>query len=150
MKAELKSVKIHERLSEETTCFSAMLYVEGQRCAEITNRGCGGCDDVHAFNQPLLAQFEAWVKTLPDRISDYDSGPPSRLKMDLELYVGELLDQWRIRKWSKKNTVFTLKGEPSGLYHMLKQPYSYLAYQYIIGEYGKKINVIYNERGVEV
>lgn len=47
MKLELKNVRIHEDMSEETTCFSATLYVDGIRAALCSNRGCGGSTDVN-------------------------------------------------------------------------------------------------------
>jgi len=46
---ELKNVKHNERLSEETHCFSAAVYLDGVRVCEVGNRGHGGEDEFHAF-----------------------------------------------------------------------------------------------------
>ena len=42
----LKNLKVHETLSEETLCFSADLYENGKLIAHVSNRGCGGCNDI--------------------------------------------------------------------------------------------------------
>ena len=44
---ELKNLKIYESMSEETTCFSATLYLDGKKVGELANRGCGGAHEVH-------------------------------------------------------------------------------------------------------
>jgi hypothetical protein len=46
-KITLKNLKVHETLSEETLCFSADLYEDGKLIAHVSNRGCGGSNDVH-------------------------------------------------------------------------------------------------------
>lgn len=43
----LKNVKFHEDMSEETPCFSADLYENGKLIAYVSNRGNGGCNNVH-------------------------------------------------------------------------------------------------------
>ena len=43
----LKKVKLHEELSEETPCFTADLYENGKLIAHVSNRGHGGCNDIH-------------------------------------------------------------------------------------------------------
>jgi hypothetical protein len=46
-KIELRAISVNERMSEETTCYSATLYVDGALWGEVGNRGCGGADDFH-------------------------------------------------------------------------------------------------------
>lgn len=50
MKLELKNVKIMPRMSEETTCFCATLYVDGKKAADCSNTGKGGMTDVRFYN----------------------------------------------------------------------------------------------------
>lgn len=47
MKIEIKNISYSERMSEETSCFSADLWVDGKKIGVISNRGTGGCDDFH-------------------------------------------------------------------------------------------------------
>tara|TARA_R110000822_G_scaffold213107_10_gene348471 strand:- start:144 stop:590 length:447 start_codon:yes stop_codon:yes gene_type:complete len=42
----LKKVKIHEDMSEETTCFSAEMWEKGVHIADVKNDGRGGCHDI--------------------------------------------------------------------------------------------------------
>lgn len=44
----LKNVKIIKALSQETCCFSASLYVDGEYYGVVGNTGNGGCDDILA------------------------------------------------------------------------------------------------------
>ena len=39
MKIEVKAVKVHHDMSEETLCFSGNLYVDGKKICQISNRG---------------------------------------------------------------------------------------------------------------
>ena len=43
----LKKVKLNTAMSEETLCFSADIYEDGKLVAHVSNRGHGGCNDVH-------------------------------------------------------------------------------------------------------
>lgn len=42
---ELRNISVNHSLSEETYCYSATLYVDGERWGEVCNRGQGGADD---------------------------------------------------------------------------------------------------------
>lgn len=45
IKIELRRISCNQRLSDETHCYTADLYVDGQRWGVVSNRGCGGSDD---------------------------------------------------------------------------------------------------------
>jgi hypothetical protein len=42
----LKNIKINQSLSEETTCYSATVYLDGKRVGTTGNRGHGGSDEI--------------------------------------------------------------------------------------------------------
>lgn len=67
MKIELKNFKFYERLSEETNCFVADLYVNGVKCASVKNEGHGGCTDYWHYEgkKELMQQAEQYCLTLP-------------------------------------------------------------------------------------
>ena len=44
-KLELKKIKHFEQMSEETNCYSAVVYVNGKAAIEVSNRGYGGGDE---------------------------------------------------------------------------------------------------------
>jgi hypothetical protein len=47
---ELKKLKFHEDMSEETPCFSADLYENGKLVAHVSNDGHGGNNNVYPAN----------------------------------------------------------------------------------------------------
>ena len=48
MHIELRKLKVVDALSEETTCYSAEIWIDGQRAFLASNRGHGAADDYHA------------------------------------------------------------------------------------------------------
>lgn len=60
---ELRRVAYNKRLSEETPCFTADVWVNGERVGDVRNHGHGGSDIVYP---PALGAFlDAYAKTLP-------------------------------------------------------------------------------------
>lgn len=125
MKIELKKIYFSERMSQETNCFAAEVYVDGKVLLEVENDGHGGCTDyrIHSSlhknevirNQAIekLKELEAYCKGLPPVIYH-----KSELPMNLEFQIDILLDDWlkakdqvKIQKAIAKNM---LKGIVSG------------------------------------
>lgn len=46
MKFELRKVKVHEDMSEETLCFSAEIWQDNRFMAYVKNDGHGGCNNI--------------------------------------------------------------------------------------------------------
>jgi hypothetical protein len=97
MLIELKNLKTLASLSEETHCYTAKIYVDGKPAFNASNHGHGGCDNY----DPIAPFTYADVK----RISDWlgENRPPitgygSELKVDLELEVGQLINDEIARK----------------------------------------------------
>lgn len=61
----LKNIKTYPRLSEETTCFSASLYLNGKKVADLSNRGCGGCDNQYFTDRDAERAIFEWFKAQP-------------------------------------------------------------------------------------
>lgn len=70
---ELKSIKVHMGLSEETPAYTAKLHVDGKHFADVSNEGHGGPDMVYPpkkgtpYNSP---EFDADLKALDARITE--------------------------------------------------------------------------------
>lgn len=67
MKIELKNIKHHAALSEETNAFSASLYIDGKKAGTAENTGKGGqtlVRDTKATRE-LVKIAEEYCKTLP-------------------------------------------------------------------------------------
>ena len=63
---ELKNIKVHLGLSEETYAYTAVLYVDGKKAVEISNQGHGGCDRQLPVNGQSVSQINDWCKaTMP-------------------------------------------------------------------------------------
>ena len=108
MKLELKRVEFSERMSEETNCFVADLWVNGKKVAHCTNDGRGGETYYHAHKGQLdiLKQAEDYCKSLP-KIKygehEWDS--------DLTWVIDDLLTKHLEKKAYAKSLVYkTAKG----------------------------------------
>ena len=105
----LKNVDIHVRNSQETPCYSATLYVDGERFAHVRNDGHGGCDFIDMigpFTRDDMADLDERVQaTYPTtRIHGHD------LKETVEgLCHGaawDHLEKKRLRSLLKRSIVF--------------------------------------------
>jgi hypothetical protein len=100
MNLELKNIKLHQDLSEETWCYTASLYVDGNLEAHVGNRGCGGCDDYHMSVSYTLTfdQINNWCKqNLPKWQfdgKDHDT--------DLEMWCAKIIDKFNYEKQKKR------------------------------------------------
>lgn len=67
VKIELKKFTHSERLSEETNCFSADVYINGEKAASAHNRGHGGPTDYHPYKgkEELVKAAEQYFASLP-------------------------------------------------------------------------------------
>ena len=50
MEITSKNISHNERLSEETNCFSATIYIDGKKAGEASNHGHGGPTMIHPAN----------------------------------------------------------------------------------------------------
>lgn len=96
MKIELKKLKHYVGMSEETNAFSADLYVDGKMVATCKNDGGGGPIDFDTYgvkDGSLFKSVELYCKSLPSVIFEYGDNQKSELPMDLELFVGNLVEE---------------------------------------------------------
>lgn len=98
MEIELKNIHYSPTLSEDSNAFTANLYVNRKKVCEVSDDGNGGeisfTQEDPKYSQ-LLKEAEEWCKTLPDWIEPHPSNSeePYRVKMTLEIYVGQLLEK---------------------------------------------------------
>ena len=99
MKIELKKISFSERMSDETNCFIADLYIDDKKVGYCKNDG-GGCTEIHgnteADNQ-IIAKAEEYCKTLP---------PDKFGEQSLEDVVNDFLENYLkaedLKKFNKK------------------------------------------------
>ena len=66
---DLKKLKIHADMSEETTCFSAEIWFQGKLVGHASNEGRGGGTFIRAVSQGALKEAEEWAIQLPPESS---------------------------------------------------------------------------------
>jgi hypothetical protein len=106
MNIKLRNIYVNERMSEETTMFQAVLYIDNKRAGTAENRGEGGATFFMAFNEQgakLISEAEEWCKKQPPHVDPeqrdpLDESKPASYDMDLELYVGLQITDYLIQK----------------------------------------------------
>lgn len=108
----LKNFKYIDSLSEETNCFTASLYVNGQKFAFCKNSGRGGSTDII-----ILPTYRELGKTITEFLIGYPKVKCLELDFDITLdfeYIVDILveetlkaqDKARVMRMTVKNLVF--------------------------------------------
>jgi hypothetical protein len=113
MHVELKKVKFHEDMSDETNCFSAEVWVDGKKLADVSNHGQGGENEYHHLPgmQGDLCKFEEWCKTLPPLPATEDF--PLTLPMNADLYISNLFDAWLTKDCERRRQALMKRPKQS-------------------------------------
>lgn len=122
MKFELKKLKIAKQLSEETTAFTAEVWIDGKLAFHAKNSGQGGADIYYKMGDITEGQVNAWLLENHPKVQlceDLVVDP------DLETIVGQLIDRAEAEKQLKRmlkskivlidgqDAVYTVKAEPT-------------------------------------
>jgi hypothetical protein len=106
MKIELKNFKHYDKLSDETYCFTANIWVDGVKCGNAENRGIGGetdySSDRRIGSDELIKQAEQYCLGLPSEtivIADRTI----TLDMNLMNYIDNLVDEIVKAKYKEKD-----------------------------------------------
>ncbi len=108
MKIELRRITYNARLSDETSCYAADVWVDGKKRGTVSNSGTGGPDRIDP--RELEYEINAYAKTLPP----VKTGDGYVLEQCADLIFGELLDRHIVGKALKrqlaKKTIFVRDG----------------------------------------
>ena len=118
MNVELKKISFNERMSEETNCFVADLYINGKKVGYVKNDGRGGCTDYRGYTKEdnvLIAEAEAHFKTLPKVKSEefnfeYQPTLETAIDEEFEKYL-KAREEKRMLKYMETAILF---GVPNG------------------------------------
>jgi len=113
-KIELKNIKHHAGLSQETHAYTATIYVDGKKWATVENTGQGGCDYVHPLSgyndQEAVSELDKRIKaTYPKLMCKlFPDGLEERLESICCGLVNEYLftKDWRARL---KRRIYAIK-----------------------------------------
>jgi hypothetical protein len=122
MTIELKNIKVHLGLSEETYAYTAMLYVDGKKAVEISNQGHGGPDCQCPVNGHSVTEINDWCKaTLPTwSLNDTQAGgvvgaTEKQFQTDLEMWchqqVGDHLALRDMKRKMRSKALFVHEGK---------------------------------------
>lgn len=116
MDISLKNIKYAAFNSEETHCFSATVYIDGKKAFRVSNSGHGGCDDYQPCDKKTSARsVYDQVQKINKELSKTPLKPPfENLTMNLEILIGDLMNQWlekkEVKKLLKKVSIIDNKG----------------------------------------
>lgn len=139
MKIEIRNIKINKRLSEETTCFSLSLYVDGKFIGSASNNGLGGGNLYHFIDHASEKAFNAHWASLPPVVLDGQEYP-----MDADLFTASLLETHQNRKLCRTKTVFRLHSE-KGQWMVLQKRFTPGVKTMLQQTYGANLVEIMNE-----
>jgi len=123
---ELKNIKHTAWMSEETHCYQASLYVDGEHWGTVSNEGHGGCDNFRGLERDW-ADIRELNKRIAETYEPYTYGGKS-LDQDLEMVCGDLVNQWLrdkdFNRAMKAKVLFT-KPNTQGIWQLaVKKPYT--------------------------
>lgn len=113
MKIEVRNLKVSASLSEETTAYTATIYVNGQKAFAASNRGHGGADLYHPFpgySGPAERDINEWLAVNEPPSAPFESDPAKRqpydtgTACDLETVVQRALDRAETAKGVRSAT----------------------------------------------
>ena len=90
MRIELRKVEYSARLDEETSAFSAEIWIDGHKAGQARNQGQGGPTLISPLS--LAQRLDEHGRTLPSETVAGD--PPFVIQPDGEWIVGGLLNDW--------------------------------------------------------
>lgn len=115
-KIELKSLKIYDRMSEETIAFTADVYVNGKKVAYAKNEGCGGPTHYNPYSQAdraLLVEAESYCNALPSTKHEFGGKTvelPQSLESVIDAWVYRVDEEKHKAKFKKKLAKDMIKG----------------------------------------
>ncbi len=103
----LKNVKIYDKMSEETTCFQAVIHVQGKPLCTVENSGKGGCDDMH----PTKGNTYEDISKLVALVGDATGETFEPLSLHVSQLLNKIILDKKVKKWQVKGLVFQDKKD---------------------------------------
>ncbi len=121
----LQNIKRVAHFSEETHCYTAVLYVDGERWGTVSNRGHGGPDDFHGEGGRGYGDIETLNKLIGETFTPYEAYGMT-LEQNLEMVCADLVNQWlRDKDFARamKAKVLFTKPDVAGVWELaVKKP----------------------------
>ena len=150
MNIELRNLKSVAAMSEETTCFTADIYIDGKRAGVARNSGRGEPTLLRFDDHNVARRFEQFCEALPPVDISLPWQPPLSVNMDAELYIDQLVEtalrDRKLQRLARKSLVFRTQDQPVGEWHVLSRAYSPEEAAELRRQHGAALVEIYNER----
>lgn len=149
MKITLKNVKFAAFASEETTCFSATIYIDGKTTGTtVGNDGHGGCNHYHGGDAEK--RLMAYAKTLPPVETDMKNpdGTVFTYPQDADSLVDAVFNEHmktqELKRICKGKTCFRIPGEAynDGEYHTLRNVFNPSVKDHLVKKYGPTVFIL--------
>jgi hypothetical protein len=134
MEIVLKDIRVDDRLSDDSTCFSATMYIDGVRAGVARNDGNGGMTDYRSFDKQgkqLIKEAEEYCQGLPPftAVGAGSNGEDVSVRMDLSIFIEDLLIKYlneregarfdkRLEKAMESSIVVGIPGKSFGGWKM--------------------------------
>jgi hypothetical protein len=138
MNVELKNVRIHPDMSEETECFSATIYLDGRKVGTVKNHGHGGCHEYYWTDYEAGRRLDEWAKAQP---TEFEFEKLDQI-FDSLLSKNEILSQ--LKRWVKNETLFRLKGDTRRKWRTFGAVYNAKVVAFLTKQYGDELELILN------
>jgi hypothetical protein len=127
---ELKNIKHTAWASEETHCYQATLYVDGNKWGTVSNQGYGGCDDFDGIGGKGYADINTLDRLIKETYPPVTfEGTTETLGQSLEMLCGDLVNQWlRDKDFARamKSKVLFTKPDVRGVWEVaVKKPQTF-------------------------
>ncbi|AMK23248.1 MULTISPECIES: hypothetical protein [Sphingomonadaceae] len=121
MKIELRRITYSDALSQETSAYTADVYIDGELAFHARNQGTGGADFFHQVGRWTEAEVNSWLEA--NRSPRVDDG--FSYDHDLEIEVSDLLSRElearRVKRLLRTNLV-TIENGQIFQYPLRKRP----------------------------
>lgn len=114
MRIELKKLKVVNALSEETTCYTAEIWVDGARAFLASNRGHGAADDFHQVGVVSEASVDAWLAANRQPALFCDTVLERTLEFEVAALITKTEEAKRLRRSFKKQLIVIDDGKVLG------------------------------------
>lgn len=119
---ELKAFKYLESRSEETYCFSAVLYVNGTKLAHCGNDGHGGSTDVRFLPECIEKgrMIETFLRTQPKvKPKGFDLELDFNLEYIVDELVQEIMEERELKKIKNETSKCLVFKDTKGGYYTI-------------------------------
>lgn len=114
MQVEVKNVKVPRHLSEETTAFTASLYIDGKRVGTAQNRGTGGCTVITPLSPEAGRSIAAAEQHFKEQTVAVDFAPGGAMRDSLDFKIDRLVERFQherdVKRLVRNKTVFVHNG----------------------------------------